>query len=125
MHVLFRSPSPGLYRRWDRIVVRPAGALVRMHKHQAAPRRLVGRIDARPRRTVRSPGGARTRDMQRRPWIALVASVATSLFAVSPVASVEPPPDAVSTYEYTKNLHPLGHSARNVPLQNATPGASV
>ena len=63
--------------------------------------------------------------MQRRPWIALVASVATSLFAVSPVASVEPPPDAVSTYEYTKNLHPLGHSARNVPLQNAAPGAGV
>ncbi|HWN28155.1 MAG TPA: PA domain-containing protein [Actinomycetospora sp.] len=34
-------------------------------------------------------------------------------------------PGAVATYSYTKNMHPLGHSARNVPLDNATPGAGI
>jgi PA domain/LVIVD repeat len=29
--------------------------------------------------------------------------------------------DAVSTFTWTKNMHPLGHSARNVPLENASP----
>jgi PA domain/LVIVD repeat len=29
--------------------------------------------------------------------------------------------DAVSTFAWTKNMHPLGHSARNVPLENASP----
>jgi PA domain/LVIVD repeat len=29
--------------------------------------------------------------------------------------------DAVSTFSWTKNMHPLGHSARNVPLANASP----
>jgi hypothetical protein len=40
---------------------------------------------------------------------------------VPAVSSAEPPPDAVSTFDYTKNLKPLGHSARNVPLENASP----
>jgi hypothetical protein len=31
------------------------------------------------------------------------------------------PPDAVSTYTWTDNMEPEGHSARNVPLENASP----
>ena len=33
--------------------------------------------------------------------------------------------DAVSTFTWTPNMHPLGHSARTVPLANATPGAGI
>jgi hypothetical protein len=48
------------------------------------------------------------------------------VLALVVVASVSAAvPDAVSTYSYTKNMHPLGHSARNVPLDNATPGAGI
>jgi hypothetical protein len=52
---------------------------------------------------------------------ALAAGLAL-LLAVPAAAQV---PDAVSTYTFTKNMHPLGHSARNVPLANATPGAGI
>jgi hypothetical protein len=38
------------------------------------------------------------------------------------VASAEPVADAVSTFTTTPNMHALGYSARNVPLDNATPG---
>src|SRR5918994_3691227 len=66
--------------------------------------------------------------MQRPPFrvIALTTALAAVL-AVPAVASAKPqgasaqPPDAVSTYTWTDNLEPLGHSARNVPLENASP----
>jgi PA domain-containing protein/LVIVD repeat-containing protein len=47
-----------------------------------------------------------------------VAAVA-AVFAVAAPASAQLP--AVSTFTWTKNMHPLGHSARNVPLENASP----
>jgi hypothetical protein len=47
----------------------------------------------------------------------LVAAVAS--FAVPAAASAQLP--AVSTFTWTPNMHPLGHSARNVPLENASP----
>jgi PA domain/LVIVD repeat len=48
---------------------------------------------------------------------------ALALLAVPSGASAIP--DAVATYTYTPNMHPLGHSARNVPLTNATPGSGI
>lgn len=33
------------------------------------------------------------------------------------------PAGATATFEYTKNMHPLGYSAREIPLDNAVPGA--
>jgi hypothetical protein len=36
-------------------------------------------------------------------------------------ASARPIPPA-STFEYTKNMHPLGFSAREIPLDNTVPG---
>ena len=54
---------------------------------------------------------------------ALLVLGALALIAVPLAASA--PPDAVATYTYTKNMHPLGHSARNVPLANAVPGAGI
>jgi hypothetical protein len=53
---------------------------------------------------------------------ALLVVGALALLAV-PLGASATPPDAVATYTYTKHMHPLGHSARNVPLTNATPGA--
>jgi hypothetical protein len=56
--------------------------------------------------------------------IFLAAAVAIAL-VVPPVGAAQPPPDAVSTYTWTDNMKPKGHSARNVPLANATPGAGI
>jgi hypothetical protein len=53
------------------------------------------------------------------PVIALAAALAAVL-AVPQVAAAQPP-DAVSSYTWTDNLEPVGHSARNVPLENASP----
>jgi hypothetical protein len=53
---------------------------------------------------------------------ALVAAAA-ALLVLPSVASAQL--DAVSTFSWTKNMHPLGHSARNVPLENSTPGAGI
>src|SRR5918999_2499933 len=56
--------------------------------------------------------------------IALAAALAVVvLLPAAPPAA--PPPDAVSTFEWSPNLEPLGHSARNVPLVNATPGSGI
>jgi PA domain-containing protein len=55
--------------------------------------------------------------------IFLAAAVAAILAA--PPTGAAQPPDAVSTYTWTDNLEPKGHSARNVPLANATPGAGI
>jgi hypothetical protein len=49
---------------------------------------------------------------------ALVAAAA-ALLVLPSAASAQL--DAVSTFSWTKNMHPLGHSARNVPLENASP----
>jgi PA domain-containing protein len=54
--------------------------------------------------------------------IALTAALAV-VVVLPAVASAKPPtpPQAVSTYTWSPNLEPLGHSARNVPLENASP----
>jgi hypothetical protein len=56
--------------------------------------------------------------------IFLTAALATVL-VVAPAGAAQQPPDAVSTYTWTDNMKPKGHSARNVPLANATPGAGI
>jgi hypothetical protein len=38
-------------------------------------------------------------------------------------AAADPVESAVSTFTYTQNMHPLGYSARNIPLDNTVPGA--
>jgi hypothetical protein len=43
--------------------------------------------------------------------IVLTATMA-GLLAVPLVASAQPPPPEVSTFDYTENMHPMGHSAR-------------
>ncbi|HZA41096.1 MAG TPA: hypothetical protein VFA00_10775 [Actinomycetota bacterium] len=42
-------------------------------------------------------------------------------------ASAGPPTvaEATATFEYTPNMHPLGYSARQIPLDNTVPGAGV
>jgi hypothetical protein len=52
----------------------------------------------------------------------VLAAMATLLALPAGAASKRSePPDAVSTYTWTDNLEPKGHSARNVPLENASP----
>src|SRR5262245_2418704 len=38
-------------------------------------------------------------------------------------AAASPVKDAVSTFDYSQNMHPLGYSPRVIPLANAEPGA--
>jgi len=40
-------------------------------------------------------------------------------------AQTSPVGQATSTFKYTKNLHPVGYSARTVPLDNTVPGQGV
>jgi hypothetical protein len=54
----------------------------------------------------------------------MVLSLVALAFAL-PLTAAASVADATSSYTYTKNMHPLGHSARNVPLENATPGAGI
>ena len=54
--------------------------------------------------------------------IGLAGAVAAIGAGPSPAAAA---PAAVSTYTFTQNMHPLGHSARNVALENAAPGAGI
>jgi hypothetical protein len=57
------------------------------------------------------------------PMCRLAVLVAAAAFLVAPSgASAQ---SAWSTFDFTKNMHPLGHSARNVPLANTTPGAGI
>ena len=49
--------------------------------------------------------------------------VAAALGVVPAGAAAQPP--AVSTFEWTKNMHPLGFSESPVPLVNGTPGAGI
>jgi hypothetical protein len=51
----------------------------------------------------------------------LVAALAAAL--TLPLAGAAGPFDAVSTFTYTQNMHPMGYSARVVPLDNTVPGA--
>jgi hypothetical protein len=49
-----------------------------------------------------------------------------ALILALPIGASATPPDtktAVATFEYTKNLKPLGFSARTIPLDNNVPGA--
>jgi hypothetical protein len=53
----------------------------------------------------------------------VLVGIAAGLVATPGVASAQIP--AVSTFEYTQNMHPLGFSAREIPLDNTVPGAGV
>jgi hypothetical protein len=53
----------------------------------------------------------------------LAVLVAAAVFLVAPSAASAQ--FAWSTFDFTQNMHPLGHSARNVPLLNSTPGAGI
>src|ERR671918_1027375 len=62
--------------------------------------------------------------MQRRILVlfALGATVALML-PVTVQAQQSPAGQATATFEYTQNMHPVGYSARQIPLANAEPGA--
>ncbi len=56
----------------------------------------------------------------------LIACAVVIVGAVLPLTAGAVPPSAAqatATFEYTKNLHPLGYSAREIPLDNTVPGA--
>jgi hypothetical protein len=59
--------------------------------------------------------------------IAVLATVAIAMLGAPAAASAVPPgaDEATATFDYTQNMHPLGFSARDVPLANAEPGAGV
>ena len=60
----------------------------------------------------------------RSPLFRLIVFAAMATLLVLPAGAASKrsePPDAVSTYTWTDNLEPKGHSARNVPLENASP----
>jgi len=78
--------------------------------------------------TPRRKAGPMTRAADRkrtRPlivWLSLLALVAMPLGGATAASPVE---DAVSTFAYTQNMHPMGFSARAIPLDNTVPGAGV
>jgi hypothetical protein len=55
------------------------------------------------------------------------AAAAVGLLVVSATASAVPAnvAQATSTFDYTKNMHPLGFSENTVPLDNTVPGQGV
>jgi hypothetical protein len=57
--------------------------------------------------------------------LALLSLAVLTVFALPFVAGATPPQvaQATSTFEYTKNMKPLGFSPREIPLANAEPGA--
>jgi hypothetical protein len=58
----------------------------------------------------------------------LIASVVVVIGITIPLTASAVPPSAASataTFEYTKNMHPLGFSPNPVPLDNTVPGAGV
>jgi hypothetical protein len=57
----------------------------------------------------------------RSPFSRLTALVGAAVVLLVLPAAASAQLDAVSTFTWTKNMHPLGHSARNVPLENASP----
>ena len=56
--------------------------------------------------------------------LAIVCTFVLAVAALPLSAASAQVADATSTFTYTKNLHPLGYSARVVPTANATPGAA-
>src|ERR687896_304892 len=99
--------------------------------------RSVGRADgvrvpptASSRGPTSSPGASGRRGSNQRsgvmrsPLFRLIVFAAMATLLVLPAGAASKrsePPDAVSTYTWTDNLEPKGHSARNVPLENASP----
>ena len=63
--------------------------------------------------------------MKSRTKALIVCVVAIAAMTLPLAAAAEPVADAVSTFTYTKNLHPLGYSARVVPADNAAPNDGV
>jgi hypothetical protein len=61
--------------------------------------------------------------MNARPLIGGLLAVVALVLPLS--AGAGPIDDVVSTFTYTKNLHPLGYSERTIPLDNTVPGAGV
>jgi hypothetical protein len=55
------------------------------------------------------------------PFSRLMALVAATVALLVLPSAASAQLDAVSTFTWTKNMHPLGHSERNVPLENASP----
>jgi hypothetical protein len=56
----------------------------------------------------------------------LLVGIVAGLVATPGAATAQiPVEDAVSTFVYTQNMHPLGFSERAVPLDNTVPGAGV
>jgi hypothetical protein len=55
----------------------------------------------------------------------VVLATALALAAMTVPLAASAAPDAVSTFTYTKNMHPLGFSARQIPLDNTVPGQGV
>jgi hypothetical protein len=58
----------------------------------------------------------------------LIASVVVVIGVTVPLTASAVPPSAAqatATFEYTQNMHPLGYSERQIPLDNTVPGAGV
>ena len=58
----------------------------------------------------------------------MVACAVVLVGAMLPLTASGVPPtaaQATATFEYTKNLHPLGYSQRTVPIDNTVPGQGV
>jgi hypothetical protein len=57
----------------------------------------------------------------RRTILMTVLTGTVAVLLLLPLAASAAPIPAVSTFDYTKNMHPLGFSERAVPLENASP----
>lgn len=62
--------------------------------------------------------------MRKHRKLAIACVFVLAAVAVPLSASAAPVDDATSTFTYTKNMHPLGYSARQIPLDNTQPGQS-
>ena len=63
--------------------------------------------------------------MQKRGKLMALA-LTTAIALVIPVtveAQQSPASQATATFDYTQKMHPIGYSARQIPLANAEPGA--
>ena len=61
----------------------------------------------------------------RTPKVFLVSVLALAAMTLPLAAGATPAEDATATFTYTKNMHPLGYSARVVPTDNTVPGSGV
>jgi hypothetical protein len=55
--------------------------------------------------------------------LAIVCTFVLAVAALPLSAASAQVADATNTFTYTKNMHPLGYSAREIPLDNTVPGA--